>query len=417
MRYLRCTLAMGLLSTAVDAAPRLRDGREPRAYYEALKPRHDTSEPTGTPTAMPEDCPADTQVISTTTVDVTVYVTLGVNATHPCTDGTSTLPPTGSYTNTQDGILTTSTAAYMAPTKGQGTNTTMTTGSEPCETDTAMLSAANGYSTTEPCTDERIAALSATSSTPFDPTSTAAMYPQELMAAESTNTDTATDTATAMYLATTRPTQTTATCIIDTTMAPVARSALPSTYASPAKPTRTICEHNHETGKPSPENAYCGIKGEPAGTYFIAGFIEERPGVPVSEEGCYQFCDSVMEDTKGCQSYRYYHNDLGAPRCDLYGMPVSFVVENIDRHQPGRWYDLECGSPIAKPWHSRMPPMYSVLETGATSSNATAASTAAPAASTAYADVTDNNSANGQYADEPHYRPDGKRFGHNDRRL
>jgi hypothetical protein len=25
--------------------------------------------------------------------------------------------------------------------------------------------------------------------------------------------------------------------------------------------------------------------------YFIAEFIEERSGVPVTEEGCYQFCD------------------------------------------------------------------------------------------------------------------------------
>lgn len=91
----------------------------------------------------------------------------------------------------------------------------------------------------------------------------------------------------------------------------------------------------------------------------------------VTEEGCYQFCDvscysppkrkntnmtqSVMEDTKGCQSYRFYKNELGASRCDLYGMTVSHVVRDLDNNQPGRWYDLSCGSPTGQKWHESMP--------------------------------------------------------------
>lgn len=55
-----------------------------------------------------------------------------------------------------------------------------------------------------------------------------------------------------------------------------------------------------------------------------------------------------MEDTKGCKAYRYYPNELGAPRCKLYGMPVSYDVRDIDNNQPGMWYDLACGPPGAR---------------------------------------------------------------------
>lgn len=52
-----------------------------------------------------------------------------------------------------------------------------------------------------------------------------------------------------------------------------------------------------------------------------------------------------MEATNGCQAYRYYENALGAPRCDLYGMPVAWDVLELDATQPDLWYDLACGSP------------------------------------------------------------------------
>jgi hypothetical protein len=59
----------------------------------------------------------------------------------------------------------------------------------------------------------------------------------------------------------------------------------------PAHPTKTVCEHDHEAGEPDGETAYCGVRGRPAGVYFIAEFIEQRSGVAVTPEGCYQFCD------------------------------------------------------------------------------------------------------------------------------
>jgi hypothetical protein len=59
----------------------------------------------------------------------------------------------------------------------------------------------------------------------------------------------------------------------------------------PPKPTKTVCEHDHEAGEPDEETAYCGVSGRPAGVYFIAEFIEQRSGVAVTPEGCYQFCD------------------------------------------------------------------------------------------------------------------------------
>lgn len=36
-------------------------------------------------------------------------------------------------------------------------------------------------------------------------------------------------------------------------------------------------------------------------------------------------------------------------------MPVSHVVKDIDNNQPGKWYDLSCGSPTGEKWHNVMP--------------------------------------------------------------
>lgn len=62
-----------------------------------------------------------------------------------------------------------------------------------------------------------------------------------------------------------------------------------------------------------------------------------------------------MESTKGCQSYRFYKNQLGAARCSLYGRGVALSVADLDKNQPDVWYDLTCGSPTAEKWHQNMP--------------------------------------------------------------
>lgn len=59
-----------------------------------------------------------------------------------------------------------------------------------------------------------------------------------------------------------------------------------------------------------------------------------------------------MDSTEGCQAYRFYHNKLGAPRCELYGMPVSWSVDDLDQTVEGKWFDLSCGSPTVKKWQS-----------------------------------------------------------------
>ncbi|KAK7226334.1 hypothetical protein V2G26_014337 [Clonostachys chloroleuca] len=140
---------------------------------------------------------------------------------------------------------------------------------------------------------------------------------------------------------------------IDPDMAPVTSSKLTETpaIALPA-PVKTVGAAALTPGAPEKTSTYCGVNGKPAGVYFLAEFIEERAGVPVSQEGCYQFCDSVMDSTEGCQAYRFYHNKMGAPRCELYGMPVSWSVDELDQKVEGKWFDLSCGSPTVKKWQS-----------------------------------------------------------------
>lgn len=58
--------------------------------------------------------------------------------------------------------------------------------------------------------------------------------------------------------------------------------------------------------------------------------------------------------THGCASYDFYLNDLGAPRCDLYGSPVAYALDSVDNNQPNTWFDLACGNPTAQQWeHER----------------------------------------------------------------
>ncbi|KAF9869440.1 hypothetical protein CkaCkLH20_13102 [Colletotrichum karsti] len=140
-------------------------------------------------------------------------------------------------------------------------------------------------------------------------------------------------------------------CVIDTSMAPVTSAPLTSVPSSTLVPTKTVCQNDAPTGKPMPGNHHCGVHGLPVGNYFLARFVENSPGVPVTLEGCYQFCASVMNATDGCKSYRFYpEKGLNVPRCDLYGSNVAYALDSIDNDHPDLWFDLACGSPSDPNW-------------------------------------------------------------------
>ncbi|KAM0329785.1 hypothetical protein ACHAQA_003949 [Verticillium albo-atrum] len=140
-------------------------------------------------------------------------------------------------------------------------------------------------------------------------------------------------------------------CVIDTSIVPVSTAILTSLPATIEYPTKTVSEGDVPTGKPETGSQHCGVHGKPVGNYFLARFVENSPGVPVTLEGCYQFCDSVMEATEGCESYRFYpERGLDVARCDLYGSNVAFALDSVDDYYPDIWFDLDCGSPRADRW-------------------------------------------------------------------
>ncbi|KAM6539425.1 hypothetical protein FALCPG4_001232 [Fusarium falciforme] len=146
-------------------------------------------------------------------------------------------------------------------------------------------------------------------------------------------------TTTSIESSTTEP------CIIDTSMVPISSSYLNTTATTSSAPTETICEDDAENGAPRSNTAYCGVKGKATGMNFLAEFSEDSYGMPVTLEGCYQFCKLDLPSTRGCEAYRFYHNDSGAPRCAVYGLPVYKDIREIDSTVEDVWYDLSCGSP------------------------------------------------------------------------
>ena len=362
---------------------------------------------------MPVDpaCPADKLIVSTTTIDVTVYVTPAANTTTPCPEDEATTvvtidstttecpedqmtsapqPPQTStlFLNTTKQLTQvvkvstrpvfvnatqtipvlvnstlTSVAVQTPHTETHVFNFTYTT---PCPEDETTMTPTPIE--TEPCPEET---EDETSAVPVKTPSMITSRPTSGWNSTATEEPCPDETSQAIKISatpTTSPAPQSTVCI-DTSMTPVSSSKFSSTPVKTMAPTTTVCTHDEATGTPKPDSAYCGIHGKPAGTYFIAEFIEDKPGVPVTEEGCYQFCDvsfvlsyrnqtrmltpqqSVMESTKGCKSFRYYKNQLGAPRRALYGMPVSYSVDDLDKNQPDTWYDLACGSPKEQKWH------------------------------------------------------------------
>lgn len=100
---------------------------------------------------------------------------------------------------------------------------------------------------------------------------------------------------------------------------------------------------------PSDDAVYCNIKGDALGVYYLGTFVENKNNVPVSLEGCYEFCQLYSAE---CASYHFFTADrLGprATRCDLYGATLPYVLESIDNTADGVWFDLGCGNPDAYP--------------------------------------------------------------------
>lgn len=168
-------------------------------------------------------------------------------------------------------------------------------------------------------------------------------------------------------------------CVIDTYIVPVTTATLTIVPSATDEPTTTVSEEDAPTGTPQLNSRHCGVHGLPVGNYFIARFVENSKNVPVTLEGCYQFCNvsetthgnqyrpclqghntaghkltsrqSVMDATKGCQSYRFYpESGLDVPRCDLYGSSVAYALDKIEDDHPDIWFDLECGSPRSPRW-------------------------------------------------------------------
>ncbi|EEU48643.1 uncharacterized protein NECHADRAFT_74980 [Fusarium vanettenii 77-13-4] len=173
---------------------------------------------------------------------------------------------------------------------------------------------------------------SASVSTAFDPESTS-IEPTTLPVTPFLTTTTSIESST------TEP------CIIDTSMVPISSSYLNTTATTPSVPTETICEDDAENGAPKSNTAYCGVNGKATGMNFLAEFSEDSYGMPVTLEGCYQFCKLDLPSTRGCEAYRFYENDSGATRCAVYGQPVYKDIREIDSTVEDVWFDLSCGSP------------------------------------------------------------------------
>ncbi|OAA78110.1 hypothetical protein LEL_04933 [Akanthomyces lecanii RCEF 1005] len=348
--------ATGLLAaSAVQAAPRAMsfDASEASTHAYAVDEKDAFSEivPRGMEWArsaqeqVPTDCPAPVLIVTTTTVDVTVYVTPSSTAEDMTTPmATDTPRVTISIQNmTVPEPCDDDTTASQTSTKLQSSSASMTMSSSSSSTSAMSSSSASTSSTPSRVTISII------------PEHTTTPAPSEMETPPPCD-----EGSTFSYFTSTTaapaPTQSSSDCVIDTAVTPVSTSTMSATpTTASAQPTKTQCVHDEPTGKPTDQTMYCGIHGKPAGTYFIAEFIENKPEEPVTEEGCYQFCDSVMESTKGCESYRFYKNNLGAPRCSLYGRNVAASVEDLDKNQPDTWYDLACGSPTAEKWHNGMP--------------------------------------------------------------
>ncbi|KUI54035.1 Periaxin [Cytospora mali] len=135
--------------------------------------------------------------------------------------------------------------------------------------------------------------------------------------------------------------------VIAPTVTPISTASVSSFTVPSSAPATGTVGPVAPTGTPSPQDIHCGIRGAPIGDYYLATYAWNKRDVPVTLEGCYQFCNNVFGITEGCQSFNFYlEPGLGSPRCDLYAGTVAFEVASISPYEPYTWFDLACGDPV-----------------------------------------------------------------------
>ncbi|KUI65950.1 Periaxin [Cytospora mali] len=135
--------------------------------------------------------------------------------------------------------------------------------------------------------------------------------------------------------------------VIAPTVTPISTASVSSFTVPSSAPATGTVGPVAPTGTPSAQDIHCGVRGAPIGDYYLATYAWNKRDVPVTLEGCYQFCNNVFGITEGCQSFNFYlEPGLGSPRCDLYAGTVAFEVASISPYEPYTWFDLACGDPV-----------------------------------------------------------------------
>ncbi|KAJ4257753.1 hypothetical protein NW757_003379 [Fusarium falciforme] len=131
----------------------------------------------------------------------------------------------------------------------------------------------------------------------------------------------------------------------------------PSTTAAPTSTTTTeeeivvtMAKRSFQDGPPIRRNVHCEVNGSRRAISPVDEFSEERPGVPISIEGCYQRCKDRANAEPSCKSFSFSYGHLGQPLCDLFDGSVSESVSTLDHAEISLWFDLVCGSPSEKGW-------------------------------------------------------------------
>lgn len=305
------------------------------------------------------------------TINITMTVSAALNVSSTMTRGPSTPPYLNSTTTAPYWPASnTSTSAWLTGTGTGAVSTICTTDLSSTYNITTRGQWVTTGNTTTRATQTPTGGMGMTTTTMASSTDTETSCPREDSTSTATTssagtvlstTDGATfsDSTVTVSLTTVRSstvtltsaTSSTSTQVIDTAMTPITSASVTSTQTATVTPTKTVCATDAPTGVPTPRNIYCGVHGLPVGTYFLAQFVQNRENVPVTLEGCYQFCHANFEDAGGCRSYDFYlEPGLDVPRCNLYGSNVAYALRSVDNSQPHWWFDAACGDPTDPRW-------------------------------------------------------------------